>query len=311
MEGVTVEVELGNTLIATLLSDSQVTDADGKAVFVADILLPGYIDITFRATGTSLEKTLMLRVALEESRPKRPTAVIGETQFDENSPKENYITVKNGEQLIISAEDGVTIYYTTDDTCPCQNSASRKIYTGPIPITENTKFRIAAYKDGMDYSERLNITVTVDNTHQHSYGSEWKSDENGHWHECDCGAVSDRAGHDWMVENAKEATATEPGYTGDKTCKVCGYEVKGEDIPAKGTTEPSDPTNPGGNNTTNPVNPDNDKPTNPNGDENKNTNSPQTGDNSNLWMWFAVLFISGGMLVGTTVYHENTGYKLP
>lgn len=308
MEGVTVEAELGNTLIAALYSGSEVTDAEGKTVFTADALLPGYIDITFRAAGTSLEKTLTFRAALEERCPKRPTAAIGETQFGENSPKENYITVKGGEQLVISAEDGVTIYYTTDDTCPCQNSSSRKIYTNPIPITENTKFRIAAYKDGMDYSERLNITVTVDDTHQHSYGSEWKSDENGHWHECSCGAVSDRAEHDWKVENAEEATATEPGYTGDKTCKVCGYEMKGEEIPAKGTTEPSDSANPDDDNPTNPVNPDNDKTANPNGDANQNTNSPQTGDNSNLWMWFAVLFISGGMLVGTTVYFKKKKY---
>ena len=309
MEGVTVEAEFGNTLMAALYSGSEVTDAEGKTVFTANALLPGYTDITFRAAGTSFEKTLTFRAALEERRPKRPTAAIGETQFGENSPKENYITVKGGEQLVISAEDGVTIYYTTDDTCPCQNSSSRKIYTNPIPITENTKFRIAAYKDGMDYSERLNITVTVDDTHQHSYGSEWKSDENGHWHECNCGAVSDRAEHDWKVENAKDATATESGYTGDKTCKVCGYEVKGEKIPATGTTKPTEPTNPGDDNTTNPVNPDRDKPTNPNGDGNENTNSPQTGDNNNLWLWFAVLFISGGILIGTSAYSKKKKYS--
>lgn len=309
MESVTVEAEFENTLIAALYSGSEVTDAEGKTVFTANALLPGYTDITFRAAGTSLEKTLTFCAALEERRPKRPTAAIGETQFGENSPKENYITVKGGEQLVISAEDGVTIYYTTDDTCPCQNSSSRKIYTNPIPITENTKFRIAAYKDGMDYSERLNITVTVDDTHQHSYGSEWKSDENGHWHECSCGAVSDRAEHDWKVENAKDATATESGYTGDKMCKVCGYEVKGEKIPATGTTKPTEPTNPGDDNPTNPANPDSDKPTNPNGDGNENTNSPQTGDNSNLWLWFAVLFISGGILIGTSAYSKKKKYS--
>ena len=147
----------------------------------------------------------------------------------------------------------------------------------------------------------------VDDTHQHSYGSEWKSDENGHWHECDCGAASDRTEHDWKVENAKEATATQPGYTGDKTCKVCGYTVTGKEIPATDTTKPTEPANPGGNNPTNPV--DNHKPTNPNGDGNKNTNSPQTGDNSNLWMWFVVLFISGGMLIGTAVYSKKKKYS--
>lgn len=312
MEGVTVEAELGNTLTATLISGSEVTDADGKVVFTANALLPGYTDITLRVARTSLEKTLTLRVALEESRPKRPTAVIGEIQFDENSPKENYITVKSGEQLVISAEENVTIYYTVDDSCPCQNSANRKIYTDPITITENAKFRIAAYKDGMDYSERLNITVTVDDTHQHDYNSKWKSDSDNHWHECSCGSIADKAAHDMETKNAKDATATEKGYTDDKVCKVCGYTVKGKEIPVSGTTKPTNPTKPDGNKgeeipatgTTKPT-----EPTNPNGDGNGNTNSPQTGDNSNLWLWFAVLFLSAGMLIGTSAYSKKKKYS--
>ena len=312
MEGVTVEAELGNTLTATLISGSEVTDADGKVVFTANALLPGYTDITLRVARTSLEKTLTLRVALEESRPKRPTAVIGEIQFDENSPKENYITVKSGEQLVISAEENVTIYYTVDDSCPCQNSANRKIYTDPITNTENAKFRIAAYKDGMDYSERLNITVTVDDTHQHDYNSKWKSDSDNHWHECSCGSIADKAAHDMETKNAKDATATEKGYTGDKVCKVCGYTVKGKEIPVSGTTKPTNPTKPDGNKgeeipatgTTKPT-----EPTNPNGDGNGNTNSPQTGDNSNLWLWFAVLFLSAGMLIGTSAYSKKKKYS--
>ena len=311
MEGVTVEAELGNTLTATLLSGSEVTNADGKVVFTANALLPGYTDITLWVAGTSLEKTLTLRVALEESRPKRPTAVIGEAQFDENSPKENYITVKSGEQLVISAEEDVIIYYTTDDSCPCQNSASRKTYSDPITITENTKFRITAYKDGMDYSERLDITVSVDDTHRHSYGSEWKSDENGHWHECSCGAVSDRAEHDWKVENAKDATATESGYTGDKTCKVCGYEVKGEEIPATGTTKPTDPTNPGGSTSTDPGNSDggtSGETAKPDRNDNTGVNSPQTGDNSHILLWFVVLAISGGILIRITICLKKKNY---
>ena len=40
--------------------------------------------------------------------------------------------------------------------------------------------------------------------------------------------------HTWGdVENAKEATETEEGYTGDKTCTVCGEVQKGETIPVK------------------------------------------------------------------------------
>lgn len=310
ISGLKILAVVSSDFYASISPVNDITGEDGIATFAVEGLLPGTTKLTLSVENTSLCVSIPLLVTHKENRPERPTAKIGEISLTAASPKENFVTVRSGETMTLSCgTDGAVIYYTTDGTCPCQNTASRMRYTDPITITENTKFRIAAYKDGMDYSERLNITVTVDDTHQHSYGSEWKSDENGHWHECDCGAVSDRAGHDWMVENAKEATATEPGYTGDKTCKVCGYEVKGEDIPAKGTTEPSDPTNPGGNNTTNPVNPDNDKPTNPKEDGNENTNSPQTGDNSNLWMWFAVLFISGGMLIGTSAYSKNKKYS--
>lgn len=259
ISGLKILAVASSDFYASISPVNDITGEDGIATFAVEGLLPGTTKLTLSVENTSLRVSIPLLVTHKENRPERPTAKIGEISLTAASPKENFVTVRSGETMTLSCDtDGAVIYYTTDGTCPCQNTASRMRYTDPITITENTKFRIAAYKDGMDYSERLNITVTVDDTHQHSYGSEWKSDANGHWHECDCGAVSDRAGHDWMVENAKEATATEPGYTGDKTCKVCGYEVKGEDIPAKGTTEPSDPTNPGGNNTTNPVNPDND-----------------------------------------------------
>ena len=41
--------------------------------------------------------------------------------------------------------------------------------------------------------------------------------------------------HETALKNAKEATCTEPGYTGDKVCKICGETVEqGREIPASG-----------------------------------------------------------------------------
>lgn len=34
-------------------------------------------------------------------------------------------------------------------------------------------------------------------------------------------------------------------------------------------------------------------------------NNPTTGDNKNIWMWFALLFVSGGGLLGTTAYRRK------
>ena len=114
--------------------------------------------------------------------------------------------------------------------------------------------------------------------HTHSYGSDWKNDATNHWHECSCRDKADKAAHDfkWVVD--KEATATQKGSKHEE-CKVCGYKKAAVEIPATGT-----PTEPG-------------KPTGP--------DSLQTGDNSNMILWIALLFISGGAVIGITVYSKK------
>ena len=48
--------------------------------------------------------------------------------------------------------------------------------------------------------------------------------------------------HVTEIVNAKAATATEEGYTGDEVCTVCGQTIKqGEVIPATGDTTPDEP----------------------------------------------------------------------
>ena len=121
--------------------------------------------------------------------------------------------------------------------------------------------------------------------HTHNYGSDWKSDSTNHWKECSCGDKNDIAAHDfkWVVD--KEATATEKGSKHEE-CKTCGYKRPAVEIPATGTTTaPTDTTKPG----------------NTNGSE----KSPQTGDNSNIFLWFALLFVSVAGVTGITVYNKK------
>ena len=128
------------------------------------------------------------------------------------------------------------------------------------------------------------IPATGGGEHTHSYGSEWKYDANNHWHECSCGDKADKAAHDfkWVVD--KEATATQKGSKHEE-CKVCGYKKAAVEIPATGpTTKPTDPTQ-----------------TNPN----TGAESPKTGDNSNMILWIALLFISSGAVIGITVYSKK------
>ena len=127
------------------------------------------------------------------------------------------------------------------------------------------------------------IPATGGGEHTHSYGSDWKNDATNHWHECSCGDKADKAAHDfkWVVD--KEATATQKGSKHEE-CRVCGYKKAAVEIPATGT-----PTEPG-------------KPT--------DSDSPQTGDNSNMILWIALLFISGGVLTGVTVFDKRKRHSV-
>ena len=136
-------------------------------------------------------------------------------------------------------------------------------------------------------SNTLEVIMDADKTvivtyksipHTHSYGADWKSDADNHWHECPCGDRKDTAAHTfkWVID--KEATATTRGSKHEE-CTVCGYKKAAVEIPATGSAaKPSDQP-----------------------DKSGNTTSPKTGDSSNPVLWSALLFISGGAVIGTTV----------
>ena len=161
--GAKVSVGLESSAICSVDATQAVTGEDGAATFALHGALPGLTTLTAAVDGTALSKQVDVRVSAEAVRPTRPVATIGATTFGAWSPKENYITVPKGTKLELSAEDGSTIWYTTNDTCPCRDEGRVK-YTEPIALDSNMYVRIAAQRPGMsysEYSERLNITITV------------------------------------------------------------------------------------------------------------------------------------------------------
>lgn len=100
-------------------------------------------------------------------------------------------------------------------------------------------------------------------------------------------------GHSAVVKNAKDATCTEPGYTGDKVCTVCGETVEtGEVIPAAGHSYKdgkctvcgaADPNANSGGNT-----------------GNHGTDSPNTADEAAMGLWLSLMTVAalaGAVLV--------------
>lgn len=144
-------------------------------------------------------------------------------------------------------------------------------------------------------SNTLEVIMDADKTvivtyksipHIHNHGADWKSDADNHWHECPCGDKKDTAAHSfkWVID--KEATATTRGSKHEE-CTVCGYKKAAVEIPATGSAaKPSDQP-----------------------DKSGNTTSPKTGDSSNLVLWSALLFISGGAVIGTTVVSRKKKYN--
>ena len=148
--------------------------------------------------------------------------------------------------------------------------------------------RVGDDGDAQSFWVETDLTmIPMADSHTHSYGTDWKSDTNNHWHECACGDKADTAAHTfkWVID--KEATATEKGARHEE-CTVCGYKKAAIDIPVTSSGNDSDEqlTNPG------------------------NTSSPQTGDNGNLALWFVVLLISGGVVTGTTVVSRRKKFSV-
>lgn len=176
------------------------TDSEGKTTFAIKGDLPGMTALTLAATDTSLSKELAVRTTSDAAQPTRPTASIGETSFGALAPKENSVTVAKGSKLVLATTtEGATIYYTTDDTCPCDANGTRRVYTGPISVTGDTKYRIAAYKEGMpfdEYSERLNLAVSVtDDGRDPSGGGEQGGGDNGGTNQGNSGSMNGGQGN--------------------------------------------------------------------------------------------------------------------
>ena len=108
--------------------------------------------------------------------------------------------------------------YGTDGKCICGAEHDPHTYGAWTKANENQHKRTCTV-DGVEEYEEHHFTGDVCDDcgykrgHVHDYGTEWKKDETGHWHEC--------------TANDGGKTAVEPHVydnDADTTCNTCGYE---------------------------------------------------------------------------------------
>ncbi|MFR8067050.1 MAG: leucine-rich repeat protein [Acutalibacter sp.] len=131
------------------------TDEKGKATITLSGKLPGVGQLTFSLDGTSL--TSATQVTVGDTTEALPVCTDVEADYPTNS------VLDVGTKIVLSTDtEGAKIFYTLDRTCPCDpNNETRKEYTGPIEITEDTYIIAYAVKEGYEDSKTSHFSYTV------------------------------------------------------------------------------------------------------------------------------------------------------
>lgn len=214
-----------------------------------------------------------LKFKVKENAPEKAAAislelleVVGEnTAVLVNKGSDVSMAVDETAPVIEGIKDGET--YCPDQTFIISeaNIASVTI-NGEAQAAVDGKYTFAAGDDGqciVVVTDKAGNSTTYTVTVEHVYGDTWTTDESGHWHACtSCGDRTDEAEHTFVWVVTKEAGV---GVAGEKheECQICGYEKASVKIPAMADSD---------------------------------SGSPETGDSSNLMLWIALLFVSGGVL---------------
>lgn len=155
-KGKTLTVKTSSPMILGVETQQVVIGNDGKAEIIVSGELPGTAALTFSVDGT--DKTALTIASVEQKinmAVATPTASIASGS-----------TVDKGTKIELScATEGATIYYTLDGSCPCDNTAARKVYDGtPIVINETTTIKAMAVAADMTESEVAEFTYIISST---------------------------------------------------------------------------------------------------------------------------------------------------
>lgn len=265
-------------------------DLPDECAFV-DAKNPGNAVITATATSTT-QDTVQCFVTVV---PKRYDGIQAtqdtiQLKLGEGADLTQYLTLLDESGVVIPELNPVN-YASLDESILSVDASGHvtALHTGMVRALLNTG----------DYA-LIAVEVTCDHDHTTHTETPATCTEDGSvtviCDDCDEALSTETlpaTGHSTVVKNAKDATCTESGYTGDKVCTVCGETVKtGEVIPAAGhsykdgkctvcgAAEPN--ANSGGNT------------------GNHGTDSPNTADGAAMGLWLSLMTVAvlaGAVLV--------------
>jgi len=166
--GRTLRIANSSDLIASIDKTEAVIDAEGKATVTVKGDLPGRAQLSFSIDDVTVTGECAVDVVTEIINAEAP-----------KSSRASGTAVYRGTKVELTTEskDGV-IYFTTDGSCPCDENGTRRKYTVPIIINDDTQ--ILAMTSVGTGADDVSETVEFNYTLKHS-DMDFAMDEGWTW----------------------------------------------------------------------------------------------------------------------------------
>ncbi|MCH5323758.1 MAG: immunoglobulin domain-containing protein [Eubacterium sp.] len=241
---VTVSADDGYSIDAIVVNGEYISVTDGNSMTVT----VSYDDIA--GSSTIIDAQFVAESVLEKEAERGEEVVLPQAVAAEITTEYEKINVTEGKSLTIEAavtEPGdVNTYQWYKDGEPLEGQNSKDLYIESASLDDSGEYTlvVTTMLGATTATAEKTVTVMVSECKHENY-TDWEiseaptcTDSGLESRTCvDCGAEDTRivpaAGHKETIENAKDATCTEAGYTGDTVCEVCGETLsEGEEIPA-------------------------------------------------------------------------------
>ncbi len=154
--GRTLHIANSSDLIASIDVTEATIDEEGKAILKVKGDLPGTTQLSFTIDDVTATGECTVDVVTEILTAEAP-----------KSSRASGTAVYRGTKIELTSDSkNATIYFTTDGSCPCDENGTRRKYTVPIIINEDTK--ILAMTSVGNGDEDISETVEFNYTLKHS-----------------------------------------------------------------------------------------------------------------------------------------------